>query len=58
MDQNEKGLLLNLEDCKCLFRILKKKETDLLNDELLILHRIEKLLYSSLSIREIDDLYD
>ena len=50
------GVFFNLDECKRLFHILKNEETGLSNDELLLLHRIEKFLYSNLSIKEIDDL--
>jgi len=54
----ETGLYFSLEDCKHLFCRLKKEETFLTDEELCILHRIEKVLYSNLSIREIEDLFD
>ena len=56
MEQNEAGLFLGLEDCKCLFRKLKKEESSLSGEERVILQRVEKLLYSRLSIKEIEDL--
>ena len=57
MDLHEEtGLFLSLEDCKCLFRRLKKEESNLQDKERSILQRLEKILYSKLSIREIEDL--
>ena len=52
----ETGLFLGLEDCKFLFQRLKKEESNLKDKERSILQRLEKLLYSKLSIREIEDL--
>ena len=57
MDPHEEaGLFFNLEDCKCLFRRLKKNEFNLSDEEHYILTRLEKMLYDKLSIREIEDL--
>jgi len=52
----ETGLLLSLEECKCLFRRLKKEEVNLSDEERCILQRLEKILYLRLSIREIETL--
>ena len=52
----ETGLFLDLEDCKCLFQRFKKEEANLKDKERSILQRLEKFLYSKLSIREIEDL--
>ena len=52
----EAGLFLGLEDCKCIFRKLKKEESSLSGKERIILHKVERLLYSRLSIKEIEDL--
>ena len=57
MDPHEEaGLFFGLEDCKCLFRRLKKDEFKLSDEEQSILQRLEKMLYARLSIREIEDL--
>ena len=52
----EMGLVLSLEDCKCLFRTLKREESSLSDQERVILQRMERVLYSRLSIKEIEDL--
>ena len=52
----ETGLFLGLEDCKCLFQRLKKEESNLNDKERNILQRLEKALYFKLSIKEIEDL--
>jgi hypothetical protein len=54
----EAGLFLSLKECKCLYRKLKKEESRLSDDELCIFNRMEKMLYSKLSIKEIEDLSD
>ena len=54
--QEEAGLFLGLEDCKWLFRRLKKEESYLNNLERQTLHSLEKILYSRLSIKEIEEL--
>ena len=54
--QEETGLFFSLEDCKCLFRRLKREETYLSDEESYILKRLEKILYNKLSIKEIEDL--
>jgi hypothetical protein len=55
-DTQEADLLLNFKECKCLYRKLKTEESRLRDDELSILQRIEKTLYSRLSIKEIEEL--
>jgi len=50
------GLFFNLQECKCLYSRLKKEEAKLADDELFLLNRLQKMLYSVLSIREIEDL--
>ena len=52
----ETFLYLSLEECKCLFHWLKKHEFNLSDDVRFVLQRLEKTLYSRLSIREIEDL--
>jgi hypothetical protein len=52
----ETGLFLSMEECKCLFKRLKREEPNLRDEERCILQRLEKLFYSKLSIREIEDL--
>ena len=52
----ETGIFFSLEDCKCLFRRLKKDEPNLKDEERSIFQRLEKVLYSKLSIKEIEDL--
>ena len=57
MDSKEEpGLFLNLDECKCLFNKLKKDENGLTDCESYILQRLEKMLYSRLSIKEIEVL--
>ncbi|MDR0312471.1 MAG: hypothetical protein LBI14_02615 [Treponema sp.] len=56
LDLQELSLLLNFKECKCLYRKLKPEESKLRDDELSILQRIEKMLYSRLSIREIEEI--
>ena len=48
---------LTMEECKCLFGRLKRDEETLSDEELYILKRLEKTMYSRLSIKEIEDLY-
>jgi hypothetical protein len=52
----DKGLFLSMEECKCLFRRFKNEENNLVDEERGILRRLEKLFYSRLSIKEIEDL--
>ena len=59
MNSNEEMVLnLTLEECKSLFSRLKREEALLSNGESRILQNIERLLYSRLSIKEIEELYD
>ena len=59
MDSNEElALNLTLEECKSLFSRLKREEASLSFGESHVLQKIEKMLYSRLSIGEIEDLYD
>jgi hypothetical protein len=55
-DTQEGSLLLHYKECKCLYRKLKTEESKLTDDELSILQKIEKMLYSRLSIKEIEEL--
>ena len=52
----ETGLFLSMEECKCVFKRLKKEENNLVDEERGILRRLEKIFYSKLSIKEIEDL--
>ena len=52
----EEGFCFSLKECKCIFRILKAMESKLNDEELYLLNKIEKLLYSRLTIKEINDL--
>lgn len=52
----ENGVFLTLDDCVILFPRLKENEASLSNEERLILLKIEKILYGSLSIEEIETL--
>ena len=54
--QGEEGLFLGLEDCKWLFRRLKKEESWLNGNERRVFLCLEKILYSRLSIKEIEEL--
>ena len=56
MDSEDACFSLNLEECKLVFRKFKKDEAKLTDDELRILQRIEKMLYTKLSIKEIVEL--
>ncbi|MDR2617358.1 MAG: hypothetical protein LBC62_00685 [Treponema sp.] len=55
-DNQETGLFLDFDDCKALFRGLKKNEAGLSGPERDILRRIERILYTRLSIREFEEL--
>jgi hypothetical protein len=57
-DSGEAVFFLSPEECKCLYRKFKKEESKLSDDELCIFNRMEKMLYSKLSIKEIEDLSD
>ena len=50
------GLFFDIQECKCLFRKLKAMESKLGDEDLFILNRIEKMLYSYLTIKEIKEL--
>jgi len=52
----EEGYCFSLKECKCIFRRLKAMESKLDDEELFLLNKIEKLLYSKLTIKEINDL--
>ena len=52
----ETGLFLSMEECKYLFKRLKNEENNLGDEERGILRRLEKIFYSKLSIKEIEDL--
>jgi hypothetical protein len=56
MDNGEAGIFLTLADCKALFPGLKKDEASLSGEERRVLLRIEKALYGSLSISEVEEL--
>jgi hypothetical protein len=55
-DNRETGLFLDFDDCKALFRGLKKKEAGLSGPERDILRRIERILYARLSIQELEEI--
>jgi len=55
-DGREAGVFLTANDCKALYPRLKKIESSLSIEERKILFAIEKLLYGSLSIREMEEL--
>jgi len=58
MDSNGwAGVFLTLDDCKVLFPRLKEKEPYLAKDERAILLKLEKVLYGSLSVTEIEELF-
>jgi len=50
------GVFLTLDDCKVLFPRLKEKEPSLSGEERAILFKMEKVLYGSLSVREMEEL--
>jgi hypothetical protein len=54
----ETGIFLSLDDCVVLFPRLKENEASLSNEERLILLKMEKILYGSLSIHEIETLLE
>jgi hypothetical protein len=54
----EAGVFLTLNDCTVLFPRFKANEFFLSAEERRILHRIEKVLYGNLSIREMEELLD
>jgi hypothetical protein len=51
------GLFFDLEECKALFARFKRDEGILTHEEQRILLRLEHLLYGTLSIQEVEDLY-
>ena len=57
-NKGEAGVSLTLTDCTVLYPRLKENESSLSNEERNILFRIEKVLYGSLSIREMEDLLE
>jgi len=59
MDNNENtGLYLSLNDCAVIYPRFKGSESFLSEGERMVLLKIEKILYESFSIREIEDLLD
>jgi hypothetical protein len=50
------GIILSLDECKTLFPLLKGPENTLRTREREILLKIEKVLYSHLSIRDVENL--
>ena len=52
------GVFLTLNDCTILFPRLKENEPLLSEKERRLLHRIEKVLYENLSIREMEELLE
>lgn len=49
-------LEINPDEAICLYRLLKKQESELENCLLRLLGKIERLLYSTLSIEEVERL--
>ena len=59
MDENPgNGVLLTVNDCKSLYARLKGSESFLSEAERKILLRIEKVLYESFSISEMEELLE
>ena len=58
MGDDAAGVFLTLNDCTILFPRLKKNEGVLSKEERSLLHRIEKVLYGNLSIREVEELLE
>ena len=54
----EAGVFLTLNDCTALYPGLKGNESFLSEGERKVLLRIEKVLYGSLSIREMEELLE
>ncbi|GAB6392102.1 MAG: hypothetical protein MdMp014T_1475 [Treponematales bacterium] len=54
MKENE--VVLSFEDCKALFPVLKVRETRLPEEARGVLLRIERLLYTALSVGEVEEL--
>jgi len=57
-DDASAGVFLTLNDCTVLFPRLKENESFLSKEERRLLHRIEKVLYGNLSIREMEELLE
>ena len=58
MDDEAAGVFLTLNDCTVLFPRFKENESSLSKEERMLLHRIEKVLYGNLSIREMEELLE
>ena len=59
MDESpELGVLLSLTDCMALYPRLKTEESFLSLDERKVLLAIEKILYKSFSVSEIEELLE
>ena len=57
MDKEEDaGVFLTLNDCRALYPGLKGNESILSDEERMVLRKIEKVLYGSLSVQEIEEL--
>jgi len=54
----EAGVFLTLNDCTALYPRLKVNEFFLSEEERKVLIRIEKVLYGSLSVREMEELLE
>ena len=54
----EAGVFLNLNDCMALYPRFKGNEPVLSEEERKVLIRVEKALYGSLSIREMEELLE
>jgi len=52
----ENEVVLSFEDCKALFPVLKVRETRLPEEARGVLLRIERLLYTALSVGEVEEL--
>ena len=57
-NSTEAGVFLTLNDCTSLYPGLKENESFLSEGERKVLLRIEKVLYGSLSIREVEELIE
>jgi len=58
MDSDETGVFLTLNDCAALYPRFKGNESFLSEEERMVLLKIEKALYGSLSIREMEELLE
>ena len=59
MDEyTEAGVFLSLNDCKILYPRFKEKESYLSEEERKVFLRIEKILYESFSILEMEELLE